>query len=126
MYLLDKTQTLKTNLEGKKIVEFPVLYIVIKGFYAGESLADIMKVETKSTKSKAGSLLMSRYSFDETGKDMAISSDDDADEDEPSKVMDISNVSDEDEVLDEAFDYLSGGTLRDVLSSLYKQTELNG
>jgi len=112
-------------LEGKRIVEFPILYVALKGFYTAEALADVTK--EKKSKTKVDSLLISNYSLSEETKDMSSDDDDDEEEDTAAlKDPDHVNGSEDEDSLDEALDCLEGSKLKDVLSSLYKQAESHG
>jgi len=115
MYILDMGKTLRENLMGKRIVEYPILHVAIKGFYGAEPIEDITKGD--KSKSKMESLLISSYSL-QGKEEQEMSSEG---EDETPKQKDA-NQSEED-ALDDALDYLEGDKVKDVLSSLYKMAE---
>lgn len=116
MYVLDLGKTLLENLVGKRIVEYPILHVVIKGFYGASPVADITKVD--KSKSKMDSLLISSYSLQDKKEEEEGSSE----EDKTPKADNEADESEED-VLDDALDYLEGDKVKDVLSSLYKMAE---
>jgi len=111
MYLLDNSKTLKENMEGKRIVEFPFLYIAVKGFYNAESLTDVKQVNTKF---KASNFLVATESENEDEgekNDRTLNT--------KGITMDGKDNTDEDS-LDEALDCLDKTNLKDVLNSLYQ------
>jgi len=113
MYLLDTSKSLKENMEGKRIVEFLILYIALKGFYNAEALTDVRQVNSKL---KTSNFLVSTESGNE----------DEEEKDEPSlntsgiTMDDQDNSDDDDDSLDEALDCLDKTKLKDVLNSLYQ------
>lgn len=117
MYLLDTTKTLKENFEGKRIVEFPVFYVVLKGFHTADQLNDVGQ-EIKS-KSKLSSLLLSNYA----ATDRLSSEEEEENDQHP---MDNDDCDDSEDSLDDALDSLGTSGVKDILSSLYKQAETTG
>lgn len=109
MFILDNKKTLKENFEGKRIVEFPLLYVVLKGFFGAESLKDPTK---ESKAKKINNLLISKYSLTEGPEEMSEGEEDSHDD---KKQADKSEDSSEDE------DDLESSAISNVITSLYKE-----